>query len=146
MAIEVERTPTIKKNRYLNCMDEAYDLICMSVSLEVLFHIEVCTTPNEIWTKFEDIVGKQDEMRGHMLEGELNSLDPKIFDYIQDFFTKCKSLFLHLKGCGIDKSNQHNQLILFILEKLGLEYVVFISTFHTIRFTSEATWKISTLD
>jgi hypothetical protein len=114
--------------------------------LELLFHIEACTTPDEIWTKLEDLFGKQDEMRGHMLEVELNSLDPRNFDNIQDFFMKFKSLLLHLKGCGIDKSTQHNQLILSILEKLGLDYVVFISSFHTNRFTSGETWKMSTLD
>jgi hypothetical protein len=47
------------------------------MSPELLFHIEACTTPDEIWTKLEDLFGKQDEMRGHMLEVELNSLDPE---------------------------------------------------------------------
>jgi hypothetical protein len=94
----------------------------------------------------EDLFGKQDEMRGHMLEVKLNSLDLRNFDNIQDFFTKFKSLILHLKGCGIDKSTQHIQLILSILAKLGLDCVVFVSSFHTNRFTSGATWKMSTLD
>jgi hypothetical protein len=60
MATEVEPTSTIDKNRYLNCMDEAYGLICMSMSLDILFHIEACTTPDEIWTKLEDLLGKHD--------------------------------------------------------------------------------------
>jgi hypothetical protein len=59
-------------------MDEAFGLICMSMSPELLFHIESCATPNEIWTTLEGLFGKQDEMRGHMLEIELNSLDPRI--------------------------------------------------------------------
>jgi hypothetical protein len=42
-----------------------------------------CKTPNEIWTTLESLFGKQDEMRGHMLEVELNTLDPKSFDNIQ---------------------------------------------------------------
>jgi hypothetical protein len=46
----------------------------------------------------------QDEMRGHMLEVELNTLDPKSFDNIQDLFTKLKSLILSLGERGIDKS------------------------------------------
>jgi len=146
MAIEVDPTLVIKKNKYLNHMDEAYDLIYVSMSPKLLFHIELCTTPNEIWTKIEDLFIKKDEMRGHMIKVELNSLDLRIFDNIQDFFTNFKSLLIHLKGCGIDKSNQHNQLILSILSKLGLEYVVFVSTFYTMRFTSGATWKMSTLD
>jgi hypothetical protein len=39
-----------------------------------------------------------------MLEVELNTLDPKSFDNIQDFFTKFKYLLLSLGECGIDKS------------------------------------------
>jgi hypothetical protein len=58
MATEVEPTSSIKKKRYLNCMDEAYNLIFMSMSLELLFHIEACTTLDQIWTKLEDLFGK----------------------------------------------------------------------------------------
>ena len=76
----------------------------------------------------------------------MNSLDLRSFDNIHDFFTKFKSLLIHLKGCGMDKSTQHNQLILSILSKLGLEYVLFVSTFHIVKFTLGATWKMPTLD
>jgi hypothetical protein len=127
-------------------MDEAYNLIFLSMSLELLFHIEACTTLDDIWEKLEDLFGKQDDMRGYMLEVELNSLDPRRFDNIQDLFTKFKSLLLHLKGCGIEKSTQHNQLILSIFSKLSSEYVVVVSTFHTLSFTLGETWKITTLD
>jgi hypothetical protein len=118
----------------------------MSMSLELLFHIESCATPNKIWTTLEGLFGKQDEMRGHMLEIELNSLDPRRFDNIQDFFMKFKSLLLQLKGCSVDKSTQEKKMILAIFSKLGLEFVVFVSTFHTVRFTSGATWKMPSLD
>jgi hypothetical protein len=67
----------------------------------------------------EGLFGKQDEMQGHMLEVELNTLDPKSFDNIQDFFTKFKSLILSLGERGIDKSTKEKQLILTILAKLG---------------------------
>jgi hypothetical protein len=76
------------------------------MSPELLFHIESCTRPDEIWTKLENLFGKHDEMRGHVLKVELNSLDPRNFDSIQDLFTKLKSLILHLKGCRVDKSTQ----------------------------------------
>ena len=66
-------------------------------------------------------------MRGHLLEVELNSLDPKKFDNLQDFFTKFKSLLRELKDCGIDKSKAEKQLILAIMEKLGPKYSVFVS-------------------
>jgi hypothetical protein len=67
----------------------------------------------------EGLFGKKDEMQGHMLEVELNTLDPKIFDNIQDSVTKFKYLILTLGEFGIDKSTQEKKLILTILSKLG---------------------------
>jgi hypothetical protein len=57
-ATEVEPTSAINKNMYLKYLDEAYDLLCVSMSPELLFHIEACTTLDEIWTKLEDIFEK----------------------------------------------------------------------------------------
>jgi hypothetical protein len=87
----------------------------------------------------EGLFGKHNEMRGHMLEVELLTLDPKIFDNIQDFFTKFKDLLSQLKACGVDKSAEEKQMVLTILSKIGPKFYVFISTFHTARFTSGAT-------
>jgi hypothetical protein len=88
MAIEVNPNYAIKKNRHLNHMDEAYNLFCVSMSLKLMFHIESFTTPDAIWTNLEDLFGKWDKMRGHMLNIKLNSLYLKHFDNIQDFFKK----------------------------------------------------------
>jgi hypothetical protein len=85
-------------------------------------------------------------MRGHMLEVELLTLDPKIFDNIQYFFTKFKDLLSQLKACGVDKYKEEKQMVLTILSKLGPELFVFVSTFHSIRFTSGATWKMPSLE
>jgi len=85
-------------------------------------------------------------MRGHMLEVELLTLDPKSFDNIQDFFTKFKDLLSQLKACGVDKSKEEKQMVLTILSKLGPEFFVFVSTFHTVIFTSGATWKMPSLE
>jgi hypothetical protein len=93
----------------------------------------------------EGLFGKQDEMRGHMLEVELNTLDPKSFDNIHDLFTKFKSLILRLGECGIDKSTQEKQLILTILAKLGPEYAVYVSNFHYDRCLFGTNWKMPTL-
>jgi hypothetical protein len=78
----------------------------------------------------EGLFGKHDEMRGHMLEVEFNTLDLKSFDNIHDFFSKFKYLILSLGECGIDKYTQEKQLILTILAKLGPEKVVYVSNFH----------------
>jgi hypothetical protein len=94
----------------------------------------------------EGIFGKQDEIRGHMLEVELLTLDPKSFDNIQDFFIKFKDLLSQLKVCGVDKSKEEKQMVLTILSKLGPELSIFVSTFHTVRFSFGATWKMPSLE
>ena len=131
--------------RWANRKDEAMRLLIEFVSTDLWFHVVACKIPNEIWTTLEGLFGKQDEMRGHMLEVELNTLDPKSFDNIQDFFTKFKSLLLSLGECGIDKSTQEKQLILTILAKLGPEYTVYVSNFHYGRCLFGTNWKIPTL-
>jgi hypothetical protein len=42
-------------------------------------------------------------VRGHILEVEFLTLDPKTFNNLQYFFTKYKDLLSQLKGCGVDK-------------------------------------------
>jgi hypothetical protein len=127
---DTKLTSAIEKSKYLNHMDEALRTICSLISLDLLFHIYSCKTPNEAWTTLEGLFGKQDEMRGHMLEVELLTLDPKIFDNIQDFFTKFKDLLSQLKACGVDKSKEDKQMVLTILSNIGPEFSVFVSTFH----------------
>jgi hypothetical protein len=90
----------------------------------------------------EGLFGKQDEMRGHMLEVELNTLDPKRFDNIQDLFNKFKSLLLSFGECGIEKSTKEKQLVLTILAKLGTKYVVYVSNFHFGRCLLDTNWKM----
>jgi hypothetical protein len=85
-------------------------------------------------------------MRGHMLMVEFLTLDLKIFDDLQYFFTKYKDLLSQLKACGFDKYKEEKQMVLTILYKLGLEYSIFISTFHSVRFASGATWKMPSLE
>jgi hypothetical protein len=94
----------------------------------------------------EGIFGKQNDMRGHMMEVEFLTLDPKSFDNIQDFFTKFKDLLSQLKACGVDKSKEEKQMVLTIISKIGLEFSVFVSTFHIVRFASGATWKMPSLE
>ena len=114
----------------------------LSVSPDVLFHLDGLTTPNQVWTKLESLFGLQDEIRVHQLENELFSLSLRSFNSTDSFFTKFKSLFLFLKKCGIEK--KEDQLILSILSKLSLEYSVFVSTFHATRLAI-SNWKIPSL-
>jgi ATP sulfurylase len=81
-------------------------------------------------------------MRGHMLEVELITLDPKTFDNLQYFFTKYKDLLSELKACRVDKYKEEKQMVLTVLSKVFLKYSVFVSTFHSVRLASGATWTI----
>jgi hypothetical protein len=130
MNIEIEPTSSIEKSKYLNRMDEAFGTTCSLISPKLLFHISSCKTPNEAWTTMEIIFGKQDEIRGHFLEVEFLTLDQKLFDNLQDFFTKYKDLLSQLKACGVDKYKEEKKMVLTILSKLVPEYSVFISSFH----------------
>jgi hypothetical protein len=136
----------LEKTIWVKCKDEAIGILLELISIDLWFHVVTCKSPNEVWTTLEGLFGKKDEMRGHMLEVELNTLNRKSFDNIHDFFTKFKSFLFSLGECGIDKSTQEKQLILTILAKLGPKYVVYVSNFHSGRCLLDANWKMPTMD
>jgi hypothetical protein len=78
------------------------------------------------------------------LENELIYLSPRNFETLQDYFSKFNTLLQQAKACGIDRKEE--QLILSILSKLGPEYSVFISSFHTTRISMGKYWKIPSMD
>jgi hypothetical protein len=96
MATKTKPTSVIEKMRWVNHIDEATRLLLELISTNLWFHVSTCKTPNVIWTTLEGLFRKQDEMRGHMLEVELNTLDTKSFHIIQDFFTKFKYFYFKL--------------------------------------------------
>jgi hypothetical protein len=126
-------------------MDEALGTICSLISPDLLFHISSCKNPNESWTILEGLFHKKDEMRGHMLQVYLLTLDPKRFKNIQDFFTKFKDSLSQLKSCGVDKSKKEKQMVITILSKIFPKFLVFISTFCIVIFASGATWNMPSL-
>ena len=95
------------------------------------------------WENIESLFVKQYELRGHILENELIALQPSSFESIQQLFTKLKSLVLQCKQCGIERKDE--QLVLSVLSKLGLEFSIFVSTFH-FGIVSIPNWKIPSLD
>jgi hypothetical protein len=134
MNTETKATSDIEKSKYLNRMYETFRTICSLISLDLLFHISSCKTPIDAWNTMGGIFEKWDDMRVHMIEVELLTLDPKHFDKLQYLFTKYKYLLSQLKACGVDKSKKEKQMVLTILSKLGLEFSMFVSTFHSFKF------------
>ena len=117
MGTEVEPDSTVENSKYFKRLDEEFGLSCLSISRDILFHVDILTTQNDVWQKLEALFGTTNQLRGHHLENELIFLSLTHFETIQDFFTKFKSLVLQLKQCGIEK--KMDQLIMSILLKLG---------------------------
>jgi hypothetical protein len=143
MGTEKEPTTAVEKIKYLNKLDEAIGMICLSISRDLLFHVSRDTTPEVVWTTLEGLFGKQDAMRLHQLENEIISLSPIHFNNLQELFTKFKSILVELNACGVTKEEE--QLILSILSKLGPEYSVFVSSFQASKLTQEK-WKMPPLN
>ena len=65
METKSDPNSVVEKIKWHNRRDEAYGLLCLSVSRDLLFHLDGLTSPNEVWENLEDIFGKTDEMRGN---------------------------------------------------------------------------------
>ena len=83
MGTEIEPRQYIEKSKFLNKLDEAFGFMCIHISRELLFHIDGLNTPKEVWDKLESLFGKQNELRGHILEDELIAFHPNNFETIQ---------------------------------------------------------------
>ena len=55
MATEVEPNAAKEKIKWHNGRDEAYGLLCLSISRDLLFHLDGLTSPNEVWEKLADL-------------------------------------------------------------------------------------------
>ena len=99
VTMEIEADPNVaaEKIEWHNRRDEAYGLLCLSISRDLLFHLDGLKSPNEVWDNIVDIFGKAYEMIGHQIENELISLSPDSFKSLQLYFYKFKALVLHLK-------------------------------------------------
>ena len=93
METEADHSATVEKIKWHNRRDEAYGILCLSISRDLFFHLDGLTSPDEVWEKLSNIFGKTDEMRGHQIENELISLSPNSFESLQFYFPSSKHLF-----------------------------------------------------
>ena len=143
MGIEAKPKQYVEKNKFLNRLDEAFGLMCIHISRDIQFHLKGLKTLKEAWEDLGSLFGKQDELRGHNLENGLIALEPSSFETIQQFFTKYKALVLQCKQCGLERKDE--QLVFSVINNLGSEYSIFVSTFHSER-DSIPNWKMPSLD
>ena len=80
MGREFKPQQYVEKSKFLNRLDESFSFMCIHISRELLFHLEGLRNPNEKWDKLEYLFGKQDEIRGHILDNDLIALQPNNFD------------------------------------------------------------------
>ena len=63
MATKANPNAAAEKIKWHKKMDEAYGILCLIISRDLLFHLDGLTLPNEVWEKIETLFGKRNEMR-----------------------------------------------------------------------------------
>ena len=58
MDTKVDPNAVVEKIKWHNRRDEAYGLLCLSISRDLLFHLDSLISPNEVWDNIEYIFGK----------------------------------------------------------------------------------------
>ena len=94
MVTEADPNAATEKIKWHSMRDEADGLLCLSISIDLLFHLDGLTSPNEVWENLVDIFGKTYEMRGHQIENQSISLSRSSFASLQLSFSKFKALVL----------------------------------------------------
>ena len=64
---KTEPTDDNKKIKSANRCDESRELIGMSISTDLRFHISGIDEPDKAWEKLEYMFGKHNEIRGHQI-------------------------------------------------------------------------------
>ena len=65
METEAEPNAATENIKWHYRRDEAYGLLCLSISTDLLFHLDGLTSPNEVWEKIQNLFGNTYKMRGH---------------------------------------------------------------------------------
>ena len=62
MGTKNEPNYAMEKSKYFNRLDEAFRMLCLSISRDILFHVDNITTPNEFCLNIESPFENTDEM------------------------------------------------------------------------------------
>ena len=57
MEIEDEPNAILENIKRHNRRDEAYGLLCLNISIDLIFHLDGLTSPNEVWEKVQTLFG-----------------------------------------------------------------------------------------
>ena len=79
--IETGPNSTVEKEKWFSEMDEAFELLCFSISPGLIYHINTEEYANEVWIGLEGLFRQHYEIRGNQLENELNNLSQRTIQY-----------------------------------------------------------------
>ena len=48
MGTKNEPKSVIEKSNFFNIMNEAFEMLCLSISIDLMFHVDSITTPNKM--------------------------------------------------------------------------------------------------
>ena len=65
MVTEIEPNSTVEKSKNFNRLDEAFGMLCLSISRGLMFHVDSISTPNKFWLMLEALFVNTDELRGY---------------------------------------------------------------------------------
>ena len=103
LTMETKKEPIhyVDKEKYWNRIDEAYRCLCLSISRDLLFHINGLKTTKDVWDQLASLFDKQDDLRIYQLKNEMISLHASNFETLNDFFTKFKHIVFQFKLCKV---------------------------------------------
>jgi hypothetical protein len=141
-----ETTPTNadKKAKWDNRNDEARELIRMSISLDLRFHLQSIDKPKEAWENIESVFGKHNIIRAQQLENQVLTLIPNDLSCTEHYISKFKTLKTLCEECKI--KIEEDCCIYLILSKLGSAYSVFVSTFYAMQDALGTTYQKPSLE
>jgi hypothetical protein len=141
-----ETTPTDddKKDKWDNRNDEALELIGMSISPYLRYHLQGIDDPEEAWKTIESVFGKLNIIRAQQLENKILTLSPSDFSFLGNYLSKFKTLGILCEECKIKMEEE--RCIYLILSKLGSAYFLFVSTFYAMRKALGKSYEKTTLE
>jgi hypothetical protein len=121
-----------------------HELIIMSISPDLRYHLQEIDDPEEAWDKIESMFGKLNIIRTQQLENQILTLSPSDFSFLVDYLSKFKTLRILCKECKIKMEEE--RYIYLIISKLGSAYSMFVSTFYAMREALGKTYEKPTLE
>jgi hypothetical protein len=116
----------------------------MSISPNLIYHLQKIDDPEEAWDTIESVFGKLNIIRAQQLENQVLTLCPSDFSCLGDYLSRFKTLRILCEECKIKMEEEC--CIYLIFSKLGSAYYVFLYTFYAMRGALGKAYEKPTLE